>query len=67
MLRGLFERLPPAGSQWSHEGRNHWMRAADSIFTLVYGPVEPSNVDGEAARPGLNEERPAAVVMDRGR
>lgn len=40
MLRGLFERLPPAGSDWGRAAREHWIDAARSIFILVYGATE---------------------------
>lgn len=40
MLRGLFERLPDAGSEWGKQARDHWIAAARTIFVLVYGPVE---------------------------
>lgn len=40
MLRGLFERLPPAGEPWDEAARKHWLDAARSIFILVYGPLD---------------------------
>lgn len=51
MLRGLFERLPDAGSDWGKRARDHWIAAARTIFVLVYGPVEEDDIPAGASTP----------------
>jgi hypothetical protein len=36
MLTSLFASLPPPGASWNAEGRADWLRAAESIFHLIY-------------------------------
>lgn len=37
LVQGLLECLPEVGSRWSVDDRSHWLRAASSIFDLLYG------------------------------
>lgn len=54
MLQGLYERLPPVGSEWSEADREHWIAAARSIFILVYGPIQTATPPERSATPGAD-------------
>lgn len=43
-MKVLIDRLPPAGEEWSTEARVKWLRAAASIFDLVYAGESTINI-----------------------
>lgn len=38
LIRALFDRLPPPGSNWAMTERILWLEAMASIFDLIYSP-----------------------------
>lgn len=35
-IRGLLDKLPPAGNEWTLDERMNWFEAAAAIFNLMY-------------------------------
>lgn len=52
LIKAIFDRLPPAGSAWSEEDRQTWLRAVVSSLNLVYLTDAPEeNRNGLLWRP----------------
>lgn len=51
LIKGLMDRLPEPGSNWSCADRARWLQTAASIFGLIYEPCE-------------GEQRQIAIALD---
>lgn len=50
LIKGLMETLPSPGSVWSDGERKEWLRAAESIFALIYKAERPALPAGDSYR-----------------
>lgn len=44
-IEGLLDKLPPAETEWTLEGRKKWLQTASNIFDLMY--TAPEDASGE--------------------